>query len=140
MKSINALFILIILCTITAGKCKQNDAKNTSKDSASWVMEVAGKQWFHLRESDKEGLTAYRDISFNFPPSRGGRPGFQINADGTFQSFQPGPVDRPVATDGTWKWLEEGKSIEVFLPTENYQLTYISLEDGLLFLKKSSNN
>ena len=126
---------------LLANKCKEKAAAdgttNLKSDSETWVMQVEGKVWINLYEADKDGNKAYRDSKYDFPPSRG-RSGFQIDADGTFYETKPGPTDLPTKVKGAWEWVEANKSIKATLGENSYKLTFISLEDGLLMLKKES--
>ena len=59
------------------------------------------QSWLHSREEDTESTTVYRPRSFKFPPARG-RVGFELKLGGAaiFQDF--GPVDKPLAREGSW--------------------------------------
>ena len=68
------------------------------------LSEIA-QAWVHSHEEDTPTTTVYRLADFPFPPSRG-RKGFQLDPGGTMISRKPGPTDRSMTSEGTWKLSE----------------------------------
>ena len=60
------------------------------------------RRWVHVREQDEPGVRVYRPASAPVPPARG-RDGIEFRRDGTVIHYSPGPADRPVGRDGTWR-------------------------------------
>lgn len=58
--------------------------------------------WINSHEEGRDGVQVFRTAEYEFPPSRG-RTSFTLLADGSAITGQPGPDDRGVTGDGSWK-------------------------------------
>ena len=58
--------------------------------------------WIHSHEEDRDGVQVFRFEEYQFPPSRG-RTSFTLRADGSALTGQPGPDDRGVTAESTWR-------------------------------------
>ncbi|GAB3142968.1 hypothetical protein GCM10027057_27480 [Marisediminicola antarctica] len=58
--------------------------------------------WINSHEEDRDGVQVFRSEEYEFPPSRG-RMSFTLRADGSAITGQPGPDDRGVTGDGSWR-------------------------------------
>ncbi len=70
--------------------------------------DVLCQHWMHSHEEDTESEMVFRPANFKFPPSRGRR-GFELRADGVLISTGIGPTDRPLETQGKWKFDNAGR-------------------------------
>jgi hypothetical protein len=64
------------------------------------------RRWIHSHEEDTDTDAVYRPADFDFPASRGRR-ALEFKAGGAYSETNPGPVDRPVASHGTWKLAKD---------------------------------
>lgn len=145
MNRIGTVACLFILLTLMANGCKKEKASDGDSNMAEKVAQqvvleqLYGQDWYHSREEDKDGVLVYRDRSYKFPPSRGGRDGFKLEKGGGFWEYGTGPTDRPTKTEGTWKMKEES-TIEVKVARNgsemSYTLEFVSFENNILKLKK----
>lgn len=83
--------------------------------------QAVGVTWLHSWEEDAGGELVYRPDGFAFPPSRRGRDGFALAADGTLTVLVPGPADRHVESDGTW--AETASGVELTLGARVLRVT-----------------
>lgn len=90
-------------------------------------------RWLHSHEEDTEEFKVYRPLDFNFPLSRGPRPGFELKENGQFIRYDPAPNDAGwLESVGHWRAEEENK-IKVHLPGIGPDtLDIVSLEEGIL--------
>jgi hypothetical protein len=65
------------------------------------------QRWTHSPEEDTPGRMVFRPEGFRFPPSRGRR-SFELRPDGALVASGPGPTDRTVASEGSWRLRDEG--------------------------------
>ncbi|MGB0522565.1 MAG: hypothetical protein ACPGJS_06380 [Flammeovirgaceae bacterium] len=141
------LLSCFIALTLMANECKKESKSNVSSDKAmrtataqSILDQLYEKDWYHSREEDEGEVRVYRDGSYEFPPSRAARHGFQLKKDGTFWEYGFGPDDRPTKTEGTWEMKEGSEEINMKLTKnemeESYTLQFISFENNILKLKK----
>jgi len=73
---------------------------------------VFGRAWLHSSEEDRGGKTVYRPEEFPFPPTRGGREGFRLAADGVAVALAPGATDRlEEAAAGRWEMDPAGRLV-----------------------------
>jgi hypothetical protein len=70
--------------------------------------EIIQQHWVHSHEEDTDTEMVFRPATFNFPRSRG-RKAFELRQDGTLLESGPGPTDRPLQTEGTWKVEDEDR-------------------------------
>jgi len=148
MRKLGTIIICFIAITLMANKCKKEttaDADNKTMVSNAMKQLVLDQlydiKWYHSREEDKgDGLLTYRESSYKFPPSRGGRVGFKLEKGGVYWDYGPNAADVPTETKGTWTLLENSNTIQVNLTKYevemSYQLEFISLENNILKLKK----
>jgi hypothetical protein len=64
--------------------------------------DLVGKTWLHSHEEDTPTEMVFRPSTYRFPPSRGGRIGFQLHHDGTALALGPGPTDKPEQQPADW--------------------------------------
>jgi len=81
-----------------------------------------GTTWFHSHEEDTPTEMVFRSSSFQFPPSRGGRIGFELRKDGTAEILGPGPTDKPSIDIG--KWTLAASKLDLHIPAKNETRTY----------------
>lgn len=153
MKRFSTFAICLLMLTLMANQCKKEETtddgtpateRTTSDATVDNILDqLYGKAWYHSREEDKDGVLTYRDDSYKFPPSRGGRTGFKLEKGGKMWEYGTGPADRPTTTEGTWEVTEGKDGIQVKL-TKNgtemsYRLEFVSFEDNILQLKWINN-
>ena len=149
MNRFGKVIICFVLLALMANGCKKDEGSDSSSDKnmrkvaeQNILEKLYGKDWYHSREEDKDsdGVSTYRDSSYKFPASRGGRHGFRMEEGGKYWEYGTGPTDRPTKTEGTWKVKEGTEAIEVKVAqngTEmSYTLEFVSFEDNILKLKK----
>ena len=65
------------------------------------------RRWTHSYEEDTPGRMVFRTDAWRFPPSRGRR-SFELGPDGVLLASGPGPTDRTVASEGSWRLRDDG--------------------------------
>jgi hypothetical protein len=65
------------------------------------------QRWTHSHEEDTPGRTVFRPGGWRFPPSRGRR-SLELGPDGALVASGPGPTDRTVASEGSWRLRDDG--------------------------------
>lgn len=83
---------------------------------------LVGKTWLHSHEEDTPTEMVFRPSTFRFPPSRGGRIGFELSKDGTAMAFGPGPTDKPEQDAGNWTL--GGNKLELRIPDKKEVRSY----------------
>ena len=58
-------------------------------------------RWVHVAEEDTEDEEVYRPADSPLPPARG-RTSLEFRPDGTYLESEPGPVDVPESSTGSW--------------------------------------
>lgn len=74
---------------------------------------MIAREWVHSHEEDPSypgGALVFRPASYSFPPSRG-RWRLTLHSDHSMTESQPGPVDRPVASSGSWSLNQHGQLV-----------------------------
>ena len=126
--------LLCLLCLLfLANTCKKNTLE----------AELLGKTWLHSYEEDEGDIMVYRPNTYDFPPSRG-RTGFALEEGGVLKQYDIAPTDGLEEHVGKWTQLNKDK-VQVHFegngkPAENYTLNIISVQEGILKVKKSSSN
>ncbi len=98
---------------------------------------LVGKTWLHSHEEDTPTEMVFRPSTFRFPPSRGGRIGFELRQDGTAVAFGPGPTDKPQEDVG--KWTLGTNKLELNIPErkEVRSFTIASSDADRIVVQKS---
>ena len=151
MNKFGKVIMLFGLLTLMANNCKKQESEKgsttnketTEKTAKQNVLEqLYGTEWYHSREEDNGDVQVYRDGSYKFPPSRGGRTGFKLEKDGTFLEYGPGPTDKPTTTKGTWSLVENADAILVKMTKNGSEITYtlnfMAFENNILKLKREN--
>jgi len=63
------------------------------------------RRWVHVHEEDEGDVRVYRPAGTELPPARGRR-GIEFRPGGEVLVYGPGPVDKPVASPGSWDDVE----------------------------------
>lgn len=109
-----------------------------SNQVVSEVPSAMFKHWTHSHEEDYENINVYRTNEYRFPPSRGGRDGFELRENGDFIRYRTGATDKPEAKIGRWKSIGENK-IEVFLDDssdKSFTLDIFSSDENVLKIRQ----
>jgi hypothetical protein len=93
--------------------------------------------WWHSYEEDTDGKV-YRREGHQFPLSRQGRQGLELQPEGQGSIWETGPADRPEATPITWH-LHKGRTLEVRAlenPDRSFRVTLLVCEADRLVVKE----
>ena len=88
--------------------------------------------WLHSREEDEGASLVFRPEAFSFPRARG-REGFELSADGTMRTIDPGRDDRTEYRDGTWH--VEQTLLKLDQPGLRREFEVVSQAQGKLVLR-----
>ncbi|MCB9235786.1 MAG: hypothetical protein H6581_29330 [Bacteroidia bacterium] len=92
--------------------------KGGKTTSSKQIPADAFGAWMHSHEEDKDNVQVFRNMDYEYPPSRG-REGFELKEDGQFIHTRIGATDRPTPVEG--KWEAKGKNeIQVSFPGTEY--------------------
>ncbi len=61
------------------------------------------RTWVHAFEEDTPGQRVFRPDTHDLPPSRRPRVRYEFRPGGTAVKYTPGPADKSVPVQGTWK-------------------------------------
>ena len=67
-------------------------------------------RWVHVAEEDTSEGAVYRPDDENIPLSRKPRDWLELGEDGSARIYVPGPDDRPVARQATWRDRAAGET------------------------------
>jgi hypothetical protein len=100
-------------------------------------IDALQKKWVHSHEEDTADAMVFRPADYEFGLSRG-RKALEFLNDGTVYTTGPSPNDKLVFSDGTWKLLDDGNTIEIEggEPTNAKLLNILSLDDQKLVISK----
>jgi hypothetical protein len=92
------------------------------------------RRWTHSHEEDGSETMVFRPAEWRFPPSRGRR-SFELRADGSLGASGPGPDDRRVESEGTWRLLEGGV-LELDRPNGPWRMHILEAEPDRLVVER----
>lgn len=127
------MMVMLIMTFIFAG-CKK-------EFSVSDWQKVTTKKWVHSHEDDPgDNIYAYRQSSYDFPPSRGRR-GFSLLENNIFINYEIAPADGIIERKGTWKINEDGSCAVSFpdAPERNFTIEVVSYRKSMLKIKTINN-
>jgi hypothetical protein len=95
------------------------------------------QRWLHSHEEDTGKEMVFRPSTYNFPPSRGGRIGFELRPDGSAAVLGMAPTDSPQEHAGTWK-IDAAKQLVVHTPAlqQTQAMTIVSSGPDRLVVEK----
>jgi hypothetical protein len=102
---------------------------------AGYEKQLLQGRWVHSQEEDTDDEMVFRPADRPLPPSRG-RTSLEFRPDGTYVETEPGPVDVPESSTGSWS-LEGGWLVleaEGNRPTRELEIT--GAEDDRLTIRK----
>lgn len=92
------------------------------------------RSWTHAHEEDRDDRMVFRRSETPLPPSRG-RMSFELEPSGVAHSVGPGPDDRRVRAEGSWRL--EGSVLKLQLPDQAEQQFQVeSVDDERLIVKR----
>lgn len=95
--------------------------------------------WIHSHEEDAQGVSVYRPVSYNFPPSRG-RDGYEFREGGKLVYYGIAATDGTDLLSGSWT-IEGPNLVRIQIDNPRYKpyvLQVVSCDNQALKVKKQN--